>query len=308
MIRAMKHSRSLVVLALAVLAACSPKPLDKAAATRLVNEHASFAAPVDKLPLAADIVQTPPGIDAGVVEGVWKYSARDASGRPERVLTEKGKQAFKDANGSLAAPAKRQVVDLDIVEDKSNAKHRGADFTWRYDMPALAQRYTGYEGTYHGHAELQYDGAWKVQSVTADAKPGTFLWTAELGKEVYRMLSAEQDATTQRTLALEPQRFTTPDKKPYSITVADVYVSVDEETARHTVNFLEYRDCAVEEAGSNVTFKLDGLRQTLAVPAAAGAKAELEKICGIVKEAYQSWMSRNAEVAARGPLGVAYSR
>jgi hypothetical protein len=306
----MKLKRLACAAAVLTLAACSPKALDKAGAAKLINDHPSFAAPVEKLPLAADIVETSVGVDAGVLEGVWRYGARGSDGRPQRELTEKGKQAFKDGAGTLAVPAKRELAEVsDPVDDKDNKKHKSADFTWRYQISPIAQRFTGTDGTFRGHAELQYDGAWKVATLTLDAKPGPFPWTAEVGAEVRKQLAAEQEATTQRMLALEPQKFRAPGTGlPYSITVADVYIAIDDDSGRRQVSFLEFRDCKVEDAGGAVNLRVEGIRQTVLAPAAIAARADLEKICGITREAYQSWVAHNPEVAARGPLGVSNSR
>jgi hypothetical protein len=295
---------------LLTLAACSPKVLDQAGATKLISEHPQFAAPVDRMPLAADIVDSMTGVDAGVVDGIWKYGPRDATGRPQRVLTPKGQQIFKDGAGGLATVGRREVVDVtEIVDDKDNNKHHAVDFTWKYQIPPVAAHYTGAEGTFRGHAEFQYEGAWKVASLTLDAKPGPFAWTADLGNEVRRLLSAEQDANTQRMLALEPQRFKTADgANSYTITVADVYVSVDEETTKKMVPFIDYQGCRVEDKDGALNFRVDGLRQSIVATANAGARAELEKICGVAKEAHDSWVANHPDVAARGPLGVTYSR
>jgi hypothetical protein len=292
------------------LAACGPGALDKVKATKLISESPQFAAPVEKIPLAGDIVETMTGVDAGVVEGVWKYGPRDASGRPQRVLTAKGKQHFKDATGALAAPGKREIIDVnDVVEDKDNKKHRSADFTWRYQISPVVAHFTGAEGTYRGHADFQYDGGWKVASLTLDGKPGSFAWNAALGSEVRRLLSAEQEATTQRMLALEPKKFMMPATgKSYTITVADVYVSVDEETTRKTVSFLEYLDCRVEDGAGTVSLRVEGIRQTVLAEAPAASRGDLEKVCEITKEAYQSWVKNHPDVAERGPLGMTYSR
>jgi hypothetical protein len=297
-------------VAVLALAACSPKALDTAQASKLIGEHPSFAAPVDKLPLATDLVETTTGVDAGVIEGIWKYSSRDASGRPQRELTAKGKQVFKDGTGALAAPGKREIVDVgEIVEDAANKKHRSADFNWKYQVPPVVQHFTGTDTTYRGHAEFQYDGNWKVASLTLDAKPGPFAWNAELGAETRRLLSAEQDANTQRMLALEPQKFSSPDKaKTYVITVADVYVSIADEVGTKTVPFIEFLDCKVEDAPGAVNFRVDGIQRTMLATTGAGARADLEKICATTKEAHDSWVKNHPDVAERGPLGVTYSR
>src|SRR5688572_29499477 len=89
-----------------VLAGCGVfvKGLDAPDAARLVSAHADFTAPVTRLPLAPDIVDTGTGIDAGVLEGIWRYRGRDASGQPSRELTAKGRESWSDANGGLATP------------------------------------------------------------------------------------------------------------------------------------------------------------------------------------------------------------
>jgi hypothetical protein len=297
-------------VAVLVLAACGPKALDTAQATKLISAHPSFAAPVDKLPLATDLVETTTGVDAGVIEGIWKYASRDATGRPQRELTAKGKQAFKDGTGTLATPGKREVTDVgEIAEDAANKKHRSADFSWKYQVSPVVQHYTGTDTTYRGHVEFHYDGGWKVASLTMDAKPGPFAWNAELGAETRRLLSAEQDANTQRMLALEPQKFSAPDKsKTYTITVADVYVSIADEAATKTVPFIEFLGCRVEDAPGAVNFRVDGIQRSIVATTGAGARADLEKVCATTKEARDSWVKNHPEVAERGPLGVSYSR
>jgi hypothetical protein len=301
--------RSLVVATVLLLAACGPKSLDNAQAAKLIAAHPSFAQPVDRLPLAPDIVENSIGVDAGVVEGMWRIGGRGSRGQPTRELTEKGKQGFKDASGLLATPGRREIVELtSLVEDPNDRKHRSAEFTWRYQIPALVARYTGLEGTYKGKAELRYDHEWKVESLQADAKPSSFQWTAELGGQLRQMLSAEQEATTQRVLAVEPQKFMTPDKRPYTITVADVQVTMDDETSRYTVSYLELVNCKVEAQGASVTLRVEGIRQDIVAVAAPANLPAFQKICDVVKEAHDNWAAHNREIADRGPLGVAYSR
>lgn len=302
--------RSLAVAALLFLVACGrPKPLDNADAAKLIAAYPAFAAPVDRLALAPDVVETSIGVDAGVIEGLWRMGARGPSGQPTRELTEKGRQYFKDASGALGIPARREIVEItSLEEDKNDRKHRTADFTWRYQMPVMVQRFTGLEGTYKGKAELRYDREWKVESLRADAKPSPFHWTPELGASIRRMLSAEQEATTQRLLAIEPQRFLTPEKQPFTITVADVQVAMDQDSTRHTVTYLEYLSCRVDADASTATLRIEGIRQSIVAVAAPATAPAFQKICETVNEARETWANHNREIADRGPLGVAYSR
>lgn len=301
--------RLLAVTTVLLLAACGPKPLDNAGAAKIITAHPSFADPIERLPLAPDIVENSIGVDAGVIEGVWKLGARGSHGQPTRELTAKGKEFFKDASGVLATPGRREVAELtSLVEDPNDRKHRSAEFTWRYQIPPMVARYTGLDGTYKGKAELRYDREWKVESIQADAKPSSFRWTAELGAQLREMLSAEQEATTQRVLAVEPQRFTTPDKRPYTITIADVQVTMDDETSRYTVPYLELTNCRVDAQPASVTLRVEGIRQDIVAVAGPAALSAFQKVCDVVKEAHDNWAAHNREIADRGPLGVAYSR
>jgi hypothetical protein len=147
-----------------------------------------------------------------------------------------------------------------------------------------------------------------VESLQADAKPSPFRWTSELGASIRQMLSAEQEATTQRVLAVEPQRFFTPDKRPYTITIADVQITMDDEATRFTVPYLELVSCKVEAQPGSVTLRVAGIRQDIVAVAAPATEAAFQKVCEVVKEASDTWKAHNPEIAARGPLGVGYSR
>jgi hypothetical protein len=313
--------RHLALAAAVVLTGCGlfKKDLSATAAATLVREHPEFAG-ATRLTLAVDIVDGSTGIDAGVLEGLWRYRGRDAAGQPARELTAKGQQYFKDVSGTLASPASRELVELKTVDaNKDDDKRASAAFTWKYTLSEPVQRFTGRDGTPRpGRAEFQYDGAWKVVSLTFDDKAGAFLWTAAHIKDAQRILAIEQEASTQRLLALEPQRFTTPDQmKQYEIKISDADVTVDEtefqhlaapKISRRTITFIDFAGCAVAPQDGTVVLRVDGTRGSAAVVGSPKHAATFEGLCETAKEAYKVWAVRYKEVADRGPLGVNYAR
>jgi hypothetical protein len=282
--------------------ACGPKSLDTPTAAKLIKEAPEFAAPVRKLAVLGELAES---VDVGVAEGIWRYDSRDATtGRPKRSLTDKGKQYFSDPDGTLAIPAHRELVEVTAVnEDPSSSKHRTAEFKWRYPVPELVQRYTGLAGPYTAHADLSYDGNWKVTALSMPSKADLFLWTAELRNTVQALRSAEMEAETTRTLAIEPQKFVGPiDGKHYVVTVADVQVAIDVEVSRRVVGYIDFQGCKVEDGTGQVTLRVDGVRGSAVAVGPLSARVDFEKLCTAAKEARQTWAAHYPEVAARGPL------
>jgi hypothetical protein len=315
--------RQVAVAAALLLSGCGlfKRDLSPEGAAKLVREHPEFANGAARLALATDIVDSSTGIDAGVLEGMWRYRGRDAKGQPARELTAKGKQHFKDVDGGLLTPAPRELVELTAVAaNADNDKQKSAEFTWKYNLPETVQRFTGQDGTPRkGRAEFQYEGgSWKVSSLKLDEKPGVFTWTANLIQDARRILAVEQEASTQRLLALEPQRFGTPDgQKTYEIKISDTDVTVDEtelqhmaapKTARRNITYIDFAGCAATTQDGTAVMRVDGTRGSAVVVGAEKHLSTFQGLCETVKQAYDVWAVRYKEVADRGPLGVNYAR
>jgi hypothetical protein len=301
---------TLALAAAVLLAGCGllVKELTPADAKKTIAAHPQFAGGTARLPLAPDVVEPVIGIDAGVLLGIWRYSA--SSGKPTRELTDKGRQYFKDASGTLAAPAQRELLEVtSLVLDPQDKKHQTAEFTWRYQLVDPVTRFVGLDGTYKGKADFKYDGEWKVQGVTLEAKPRPFPWTGDLGNEARRLLAAEAEASTQRMLAMDPQAFKAPDGTTHVVTVADVQVEVDAPAGRRTVAYVDFLDCRAEagaDGSSMLTF--EGIRGSAVARGTARVLPDFEKLCAAAKESQQTWAAHYREVAQRGPLGLNYSR
>jgi hypothetical protein len=305
--------RKLAPAALVVLAACSPKELTNESATPIITEHPEFAAPATQLGLAGDIIDSLTGFDGGVVEGIWKYTGgRDAQGKPNRTLTKRGQQHFKDTQGTLLAPAPREVVQIITISEKSK-KERTVLFTWKYKVSPAVAHFTGRESPAQGEADLVADGRqWKVAALRLNDRPGSFVWTAPTTKQARDLLSQEQEAVTTRMLAVENQRFKTAEGQAYELKISDAEVAVDvgdgRSSTRRTIPYVDLVDCKVETAGGLAVLRFDGVRGGAQISLAEKMAETLQKACDTAKEARKTWAQHNPDVADRGPLGTTYSR
>jgi hypothetical protein len=305
--------KTLAPVALVLLAACSPKELTNEDAPAIIAAHPEFAAPATQIPFAADIVDEMTGFDAGVVEGIWKYSGgRDAQGKPNRTITKRGAQHFKDTQGTLHAPATREVVSIVTISEKS-AKERTVQFTWKYKVSAEVAHFTGHESPTPGEADLVADGRqWKVAALRLNDRPGTFVWKADMIKRARDMLSDEQEATTTRMLAVDNQKFVAGDGQRYELKISDAEVAVDvgvgQSLTRRTIPYVDLVDCKVETSGGLSALRIDGIRGGAQIVLADKMAGTLENACATIREARKSWVAHYADVAERGPVGTTYSR
>jgi len=310
---------ALLPVALALVACgSSPPPLAAPDAAQLIAADPAFAKTVARFPLADDIVDSSIGVDAGVVDGLWRIE-RDATGKVRRRLTAKGAEHFKDTEGTLVTPARRELGAVGVIrEDPADEKHRLVDFTWHYQMSDVARRYTGWEGDFKGTAALRYRGGrWTLENVTFDDTPTSFRWDGDLADRMRELLNQEAEAATQRSSEVEARHFEAPDGHAYDVTVSDADVAVDEtkettpdqpDTSRTTVSYLDFAGCAVERAGGAATLRIDGIRTSARAQAREKDAPVLESLCTTAQQARQSWAQRHKDVAERGPLGLSYAR
>src|SRR4051794_40986997 len=107
----------------------APPALQGPDAATVIAADPIFTKTVDRLPLAEGVVDTAIGVDAGVIDRLWKID-RDGNGTLRRQLTPHGREIFKDMEGTLATPARRELVRVDLVTpDPGDEKHQTAAFS-----------------------------------------------------------------------------------------------------------------------------------------------------------------------------------